>query len=138
MLENSRKSERLEAERKPCKQGLPALPSVVVVSRVVGDGGGRGLVSVHRECLPRAEPPPAPRAATTILPRATLNSAGTSADYLKMDDVNVAPLRARVRLCATRLAEHQELRHLPTTSLLCRLCHTEYESASHVLLTAMN
>ena len=51
-----------------------------------------------------------------------------------MDDVDVAPIRARFRLCSTRLAEHQELRHLPV-SPLCRLCTLEYESVAHVLFS---
>ena len=106
---------------------------------VVGGPGGRGgRVCARRaesDCLPRANPPPAPRMSTTIVPRAILNSIGVCAEYLKMDDVDVAPIRARFRLCSTRLAEHQELRHLPILSSLCRLCTLEYESVAHVLFS---
>jgi len=106
---------------------------------VGGPGGGRGgRVSARRaesDCLPRADSPPAPKTSTTIVPRAILNPIGACSEYLKMDDVDVAPIRARFRLCATRLAEHQELRHLPVLSPLCRLCTLEYESVAHVVFS---
>ena len=132
-VENSRKPENLETDR--CKQGVPSLSPATVVG---GPGGGRGRVSVRRarlDCLPRADPPPVPRISTTIVPRALLNPSGACAEYLKMDDVDVAPIRARLRLCSTRLAEHQELRHVPILSSFCRLCNVEYESVAHVLFS---
>jgi hypothetical protein len=96
------------------------------------------------------------RRSTTLMQRALLNPrAGAMADYLRRDgdDRSAAPLRARLRLCCTGLAEHRLLRHQPADgherprqrderppvpAVLardgCRLCRAAPETAEHLLL----
>jgi hypothetical protein len=60
------------------------------------------------------------------------------ASYVQHDAPNVAPVRARVRLHMTTLAEDRQLRHDPSvpevTTNGCRWCRAAAETIEHVLL----
>jgi len=61
-------------------------------------------------------------------------TAGQPAGYLRYDGVACAPVRARLRLCTSRLAEHRLLRHEAGVDDRCRACGAAGETVQHVFL----
>src|ERR1700710_670045 len=70
------------------------------------------------------------------MPREVLSAVGgVAAAYTVYDSRKCAPLRARLRLCASRVVEHRELHHEVVSEKTCRACCTAdtYESVEHIV-----
>jgi hypothetical protein len=133
--------------------------SVAKAAASTGGGNNNDTVVMSSSALPTTSAlpqhsslvgnasPPCPvgdggaRRGTTLMTRALLNPLpGVAAPYVGRDGDGpmVAPLRARIRLCCTALAEHRELRHQPAdrdgNGRRCRACNTGDATAEHVLM----
>src|ERR1700760_4283654 len=76
------------------------------------------------------------RKPTVLIPRELLSPVGgVAAAYTVYDARKCAPLRARLRLCASRLVEHRELHHEVVAEKTCRACGIAgtYESVEHIV-----
>jgi hypothetical protein len=111
-----------------------------------GDGRREDVVMNARALAPiDQDAHVAVRQATTLLPRQVLAPVpAVQADYISADSVSVVPIRARLRLCVSHIAEHRRLRHWATAhaSFRCRLCKRSdvEETVRHVFMecSAMN